>query len=129
MNPVSLLLGLALAGFIAGAAYALGALSGSGAVGAILVGTVTFGLGGPVPAVLLILFFVSSSGLSRLGGARKRAYAAAFSKGSRRDLGQVLANGGAAGMLSAMYGLTRDPAWLLALTGACLLYTSDAADE
>ncbi len=118
MSVTWLLLGAALALVIAAAAYRLGALSAGGAAGAVFVGTLTFGIGGLAPAVLLILFFVSSSGLSRLGKARKRSLAATFSKGSRRDLGQVFANGAAAAALSVVYGLGRDPIWMAGIVGA-----------
>ncbi|MEW6569096.1 MAG: DUF92 domain-containing protein [Chloroflexota bacterium] len=125
MSLGGLALGAALAGLIAVAAYALGALSTSGALGALGVGAVTFGLGGFTPAVLLVLFFVSSSGLSRLGKGRKRSVAAAFSKGSRRDLGQVLANGGVAAACSLLYGVTAQSVWLVALTGALAAANGD----
>jgi len=120
-----LLLGAALAVAIAAAAYRLGSLSASGAAGAILVGTLTFGIGGLAPAVLLILFFVSSSGLSRVGKGQKRSMAAAFSKGSRRDVGQVFANGALAAALSVGYGLTHDPLWLAGVAGALAAVNAD----
>ncbi len=114
-----------VAAAISAAALGLGALSPSGAVAAFAVGTVTFGLGGLTPAVLLVLFFVSSSALSRFGGRRKREVAAAFSKGHRRDLGQVLANGGIAALASALYGWTGDGAWLAAVVGALAAANAD----
>lgn len=114
-----------VAAAIAAAALALGALSPSGAVGAFGVGAVTFGLGGLTPAALLVLFFVSSSALSRLGGSRKREVAAAFSKGHRRDLGQVLANGSAAAGASVLYGLTSSELWLAAVVGALAAANAD----
>ncbi len=114
-----------VAAAIAAAALAVGALSPSGAVGAFGVGAVTFGLGGLTPAVLLVLFFVSSSALSRFGGSRKREVAAAFSKGHRRDLGQVLANGSAAAGASILYGLTGSELWLAAVVGALAAANAD----
>ena len=125
MSWTSLLLGALLAAAIAAAAYALGSLSASGALGAVLVGTLTFGVGGLIPAILLILFFVSSSALSRLGKARKRAVAAAFAKGSRRDLGQVLANGSIAAALSVAFGMTGQPLWLAGVVGALAAVNAD----
>jgi uncharacterized protein (TIGR00297 family) len=74
---------------------------------------------------LLILFFVSSSALSRFGGARKRAIAAAFAKGSRRDLGQVLANGGMAAGLAVLFGLTGKNLWLAGVMGALAAVNAD----
>ena len=83
---------------IAFAAYRARALNRSGALAAVLLGTIVFGLGGLAAAVLLVAFFVTSSGLSRLFGRRKRALDEKFSKGSQRDAAQVMANGGAAGL-------------------------------
>lgn len=125
MILVRLLAGAALGVVIAGAALALGSLTPGGAVAASLVGALTFGLGGLGPGVLLILFFVSSSALSHVGGARKRAVHAAFAKGSRRDQGQVLANGGLAAALAALYGLTGQAAWLAGLAGALAAVNAD----
>ncbi|MHB0989594.1 MAG: DUF92 domain-containing protein [Bellilinea sp.] len=96
---VQLAAGFGLAVLIAGAAYAARSLSASGAIAATLLGTAIFSLGGLPWAVLLVGFFVSSSLLSRLFKRRKSAVNEKFSKGSRRDAGQVLANGGLAGAL------------------------------
>ena len=106
-------------------AYAAGSLSRSGAGAAVVVGTLTFGVGGVLPAALLLLFFFSSSALSRVGGARKRSVAAAFSKGGRRDLGQVLANGALAALLSVGFGLTGGVLWLAGLAGALAAVNAD----
>jgi uncharacterized protein (TIGR00297 family) len=94
--------GLALSAAIGLAAYAAGSLTAGGVLGAVLTGTATFAFGGLAWGVLLILFFGTSSALSRLGGrdSRKQQAARAFAKGGRRDLGQALANGGIAGALA-----------------------------
>ncbi|MBL8056893.1 MAG: DUF92 domain-containing protein [Anaerolineales bacterium] len=101
LNLPQLILGLALAGLIAFLAYRRGSLSRSGALGAVLIGTLVFGLGGLPYGVLLVAFFVSSSALSHYKEARKAALAEKFSKGHQRDLAQTLANGGA-GALCAL---------------------------
>jgi uncharacterized protein (TIGR00297 family) len=120
-----LVLGTLLAAGIALVAYRLGSLSGSGAAAAVAVGILTFGIGGLVPAVLMILFFVSSTALSRYGGERKRLVAATFSKGGRRDAGQVVANGGIAAVLSVVYGSTGEPLWLAGIAGALAAANAD----
>ena len=117
--------GFTLAVVVAAGAYAAGSLSRSGALAAVAVGTLTFGIGGWLPGALLLLFFVSSSLLSRVGGARKRSVAAAFAKGGRRDHGQVLANGALAALLSVGYGLTGDSLWLAGLAGALAAVNAD----
>ncbi len=97
------LLGL-LAGIgIAYLAYRARTLNRSGAVSAAVLGAIIFGLGGLPWAVLLLAFFISSSVLSRAFSLRKRSVDEKYSKGSRRDAGQVLANGGVAGLLVMLY--------------------------
>jgi uncharacterized protein (TIGR00297 family) len=101
------------------------ALSKSGALAAVLVGGITFGFGGWLAAIMLIIFFVSSSVLSRVGGRRKGAVATEFAKGGQRDHGQVLANGGMAAFLAALYGLSGDEIWMVGLAGALSAVNSD----
>jgi len=91
-----LVLGFLLAVSIAYLAYRVHSLSRDGAVAAVFVGTITFGLGGLQWSILLLAFFISSSALSRLFKNRKRGFNEKFSKGSGRDAGQVLGNGGLA---------------------------------
>jgi uncharacterized protein (TIGR00297 family) len=120
-----IVLGLVLGIGVSAFAYLTGHLTVNGALMAALVGGLTFGVGGLIPAVLLILFFLSSSVLSRLGADRKRALAAKFAKGGRRDTGQVLANGGVPVILAVLYGLTGDILWLMGLMGALAASTAD----
>ena len=105
MSPeklIQLALGFVLAIIIAYVAYRARSLSRSGAFAAILVGTVIFGLGGWQWAILLLTFFVSSSGLSRAFKNRKRGLNEKFSKGSQRDAGQVFGNGGLATLFAGL---------------------------
>ena len=98
-----ILLGLGLAILVSLLAYRLHSLSLGGALAAAGLGTVVFGLGGLGWAALLLGFFISSSGLSRLFKRRKAKYEEKFSKGSQRDAGQVLANGGVAGLFVILH--------------------------
>lgn len=92
------LTGFLLASAAAWTAWKVRALSRSGALSAVLLGTVVFGFGGLRWAVLLLGFFISSSGLSFLFKRYKTSLDEKFSKGSVRDWAQVLANGGIAGI-------------------------------
>ncbi|HEY70556.1 MAG TPA: DUF92 domain-containing protein [Anaerolineae bacterium] len=125
MNPWQWLLGFGLGFIIAALAHAAGALSRSGMFAAILVGGITFGAGGLIPGVLLILFFVSSSVLSRLGRRRKHALHAKFAKGGRRDLGQVFANGLIAAGMALLFGIWENELWLVGLAGALAASNAD----
>lgn len=104
-------IGLVLAIVIAYAAYRAGALSVSGAAAATLLGTVVFGLGGLEWAILLVAFFASSSVLSRVAKRRKAEIEEKYSKGARRDAGQVLANGGVAGGFVLIHALFPVASW------------------
>lgn len=89
-------LGFLLASVVAYLAYRARSLNTSGTIAAIITGTVVFGLGGLQWAVLLLVFFVTSSALSRAFKTRKQGLDEKFSKGHARDAGQVFGNGGLA---------------------------------
>jgi uncharacterized protein (TIGR00297 family) len=93
---VQLLVGIAASAVVAGLALLRGALSLSGALAALLVGSAIWAGGGGVWFAALMAFFVTSTLLGRVGRARKEATKREFSKGDRRDAWQVLANGGVA---------------------------------
>jgi uncharacterized protein (TIGR00297 family) len=107
-------------------AYKLGALSASGAAAAAVVGGMVFGLGGIPWAVILLMFFISSSLLSRAYSRRKRMMKEKFAKGSQRDYGQVLANGGLAAVLALAYWFAMDQMWLwIAFVGCMAAVNAD----
>ena len=113
-----ILLAYLLAAIIGYLGYRARALSASGAVAAGLVGGTVFGFGGLGYAVLLVVFFASSSLLSffKADDPAKSKAAETFDKGGRRDAAQVIANGGAAA-LWALLGYLFPSAFL---TGAFL---------
>jgi uncharacterized protein (TIGR00297 family) len=122
---MQLLLGLLLSALVGLAAYWRGSLSKSGVAGAILTGTIIFGLGGWAWGTLLIVFFVSSSALSHYKEALKESLAEKFSKGHRRDLAQTLANGGAGALIVIANALWPNPAWWAAFVGALATVNAD----
>jgi uncharacterized protein (TIGR00297 family) len=125
MNGVQLLLGLILSAAMAGLGYWRRALTISGVVGAILVGTLIFGLGGLVWGLLLITFFVSSSWLSHYRRADKEELAVKFAKGSRRDFGQALANAGLGAILAIVYSTYPEPLLFAAFVGVMATVNAD----
>ena len=96
-------IGIAIALLIAVVSYYLRFLSGSGAVSTFLLGAVIFGTGKWEFSLPILLFFILSSLLSKLGKKWKQRFADTFQKGGRRDLGQVLANGGVAGIIVLLW--------------------------
>ncbi len=113
-------LGFGLALFIALLAYRLRTLNRSGALAAVLLGTVFFGLGGWGGAALLLGFFITSSALSRLFGKRKHGLNEKFSKGNQRDAAQVFANGGLAGACLVLFVLLPGADWAWAAAAGAL---------
>jgi uncharacterized protein (TIGR00297 family) len=123
-------IGLAASSVIAWQAWRRGSLSGSGAVGAVVVGTLVFAGGGPGWAMLLLAFYGTSTMLSRIGRRRKEALAGRLEKGGtavgpRRDLVQVLANGGVPAALALVHTLHPSALWPLAAAGALAAANAD----
>lgn len=118
--------GVAAAAAVAIAARRARALSRSGAVATALLGSVTFGLGGVAWAAPLLAFFVFSSLLSAISKRRaRRDFAEVFEKGGERDAGQVLANGGVAGVAVVLNFLHPDPLWYAAFVGSLSAAAAD----
>jgi uncharacterized protein (TIGR00297 family) len=123
---IQLTVGLSLGLLVGLLAYYLGVLSRTGAWAAVLTGGLIFGLGGFRWAVLLLAFFVSSSAWSRLFARRKAALEEKYAKGSRRDWGQVMANGGLGALLAVFSALLPAEAWpWLAFSGAMAAVNAD----
>jgi uncharacterized protein (TIGR00297 family) len=102
---MQILYGFILAIVVAYLAYRAHSLSPSGAFAATLVGTIIFGIGGWQWAILLLTFFITSSGLSRAFKKRKQGLSEKFSKGNERDAGQVFGNGGLATLFAALHAV------------------------
>ena len=117
---MQILFGFGLAILIALVAYRAHSLSRSGALAAVVVGGVIFGMGGWQWAVLLLTFFISSSALTRAFKKRKAGLDEKFSKGGQRDAGQVFGNGGLATLFAGLHFFLPDAPWLWVAFAACL---------
>jgi uncharacterized protein (TIGR00297 family) len=118
-------IGAAVAIAIALAAHRARALSASGAVAAVVVGTMS-SAAGLSWAAMVIAFFVASTLLGRIrADIRARRIGAIVAKGGARDAGQVLANGGVFAAAAVGQLLHPSISWL-ALGGGAL--ASAAAD-
>jgi uncharacterized protein (TIGR00297 family) len=123
---MQLFIGFFLGILIAGLAWRARALSTGGAVAAALTGGLIFGLGGLAWAFLLLAFFISSSALSAAFKGRKTVLGEKFAKGSRRDMAQVLANGGLGTLLVAAHWLFPGESWpWFAYAGAMAAVNAD----
>ena len=92
-------------GIVLGACIAIGSyfarfLNLKGSFATFLLASVIFGAGGWQWTLPILVFFVSSSLLSKTGKLRKRQFDSVFEKSDVRDHGQVLANGGIGGLLA-----------------------------
>lgn len=122
---ISLLLGFAFSVIVTALAYRRGSLSQSGAAGALIVGTLIFGLGGWVWGVVLGVFFISSSLLSHFKEREKASVAEKFEKGHRRDLGQVFANGGLGAFIAVLSAIAPADYWFFLFIGVMATVTAD----
>ncbi|MBC5816181.1 MAG: DUF92 domain-containing protein [Candidatus Eremiobacteraeota bacterium] len=108
---------------IALAAWRAKVLTGTGALAAVIIGTLVYGSGGWPNAAVLFAFFISSVILSRIGRARKKNLVDAGKLGAR-DGEQVLANGLVAAVC-AMFALGGNPLWQIGFVAAFATATSD----
>ncbi|HNW15007.1 MAG TPA: DUF92 domain-containing protein [Anaerolineaceae bacterium] len=102
LSPIQLIFGVLLAALVVYAAYRARSLDRSGALAAFLLGVVVFGIGGFCWALVLLTFFITSSGLSHLFRVKKQKVEEQAVKGGRRDAWQVGANGGVAGLAALL---------------------------
>jgi uncharacterized protein (TIGR00297 family) len=121
-----LLIGFIIALGISIISFKVGFLSISGSIGACLLGTVVFGLGGFSWALVLMGFFIPSSILSKLFKNKKKKLDEKFSKGSKRDIWQVWANGGVAGLFVIAHAFFPSQIWpWLAFCGSIAAVNAD----
>lgn len=112
--------GFAAASGVMSLAWRRGSLTGPAAVAGTLTGGGLVGAGGWWTGGLLVLFFLTSDGLTRLpdrGGLAARS--------DRRNAHQVFANGGAALGAAALFALTGRTAWLGGAAGALASANAD----
>jgi len=123
---LQIVIGFSLAAIVAILAWRMGSLSTSGAWGALLTGGLIFGMGGLPWAILLLAFFISSSALSKAYKKRKASLAEKYSKGDRRDWGQVMANGALGASLAVVFFIFPQQAWVwLGFAGAMAAVNAD----
>lgn len=100
---------VALNGLAAIVSVRRSAVTAGGGVAGFTVGAAVYAAGGPWLWSLLMIFFVSGTAISRVGGRRKAALQQSHEKGRRRDAVQVFANGGVAMVAALAYGATGEP--------------------
>lgn len=121
----SLFAGIFFAALISLLSYKLKMLTLSGSVASLLLGATIFSLGQLKWSIPLLSFFILSSILSKLGKMKKKDFNEIFEKSSRRDAGQVLANGGVAGILAAVNLFIEGDMIYLAFIGSLAVVCAD----
>jgi uncharacterized protein (TIGR00297 family) len=110
---------------VAWAAWARKSLSSSGAAAAVLVGTILYAWGGLPWYGTLLVFFLTSTVLTKWKHKRKAAVESGYAKSGRRDAGQVLANGGLGTLLCIGHVLWPHPLWWSAFVGVMATVNAD----
>ena len=73
----------------------------------------------------MLVFFVSSNLISRIGKVRRRRIESTFEKSSRRDALQVISNGGVAGVITLLWLFTHHESLYIGYLGAVAAATAD----
>ena len=126
-NPMNMQLsiGIGLAILFALSSYRAHFLTANGSLCAFLLGVIIFGIGGWKWTVPILTFFLTSSLLSMIGKKEKATFRLIFEKGSRRDMGQVIANGSVAGCIILFNTYFPDPTWYALYLGSLAAVNSD----
>jgi uncharacterized protein (TIGR00297 family) len=118
-------LGMAMAVVVALLSYRAKFLSASGAMATFLLGVMVFGIGRWTFTVPMLVFFILSSLLSKMGGERKKKLSGMIEKGGARDAWQVIANGGLGGLLLICWYIHPHPVWFLLFAASLAAATAD----
>lgn len=120
-----LLVGAISAVAIAVFSFRMRFLTAGGALCQAALGFVLLGVGGWQWTIPILIFFLSSSILSRIHRHQRSRIESSFSKTSTRDAVQVLANGGVAGLCVLGNYLVPDAGWYVAYAGSTATVTAD----
>lgn len=118
-------IGLACSSLIAGAAWRKQSLSVSGAFAAVVVGTLLYTLGGLPWYGTLMVFFLTSTLLTKWKHKRKAVVESHYAKSGRRDAGQVAANGGLGTILCVGNSIWPHSLWWSAFIGIMAAVNAD----
>jgi uncharacterized protein (TIGR00297 family) len=118
-------LGVLMSGLVAIVAYRTRALDLSGAFAAVLLGAVIFGIGGWRWTLPILVFFVSSTVIGRVGHEKRTDLGEVTAKEGARDVYQSMANGGLAMAIIILSYFYRDHRWYYVFLGSLAAVTAD----
>jgi uncharacterized protein (TIGR00297 family) len=116
-------------GIFAGLAYALGMVSRGGALGGFAVGVVIYACLGPQGFMILALFVIVGSALTRLGYRSKQQRGIAQSHGGRRGAKNALSNCGVALLCALLAALIPSEAFAAAFVASLGAAFADTAES
>lgn len=122
---IQLTIGLFLAAGVVVLSYRARFLNLSGAVMTFLLAVTVFGMGGWRFSLPILAFFILSSLLSKFGKEQKKKLAQTFQKSSCRDMWQVIANGGVAGILVLFWNFNQNDLFFFLYLGSLAAVTAD----
>lgn len=119
------LIGAVGALIVASSAYRKQSLTASGAAAAVLMGTIYYGAGNLFWFGTLLLFFITSTALSKYRQSSKHELEKSYAKTGNRDAGQVFANGGIGMVLCLLHFINPHEAWIFLFIGVMATVTAD----
>jgi len=122
---VLLTTGAVLALLIAYSSYKVKTLSKSGGMATFVLAFIIFGLGGYKWTIPILMFFALSSALSKIAKTQKEQCTLMFEKSDTRDIYQVLANGGIAGIIILLNLYFPSVLWFYLYIGTLAAVNSD----
>ncbi|MBC7087977.1 MAG: DUF92 domain-containing protein [Tissierellales bacterium] len=125
MKILDILIGIILSLIIVYPAFKKNSLSISGAISAIILGTVIYSFGSIYHFLILITFFISSSLLTKYKENVKSKYEIINQKSGKRDFTQVLANGAMGFIFVILEYIYNSPVFFLAFCVSFAISTSD----
>ncbi len=120
-----LTLGVLMSLGVAAAGYRSRSLDLSGALASFILGTVIFGVGGWRWTIPILVFFVSSTLVGRLGRDRRTGIDLVVAKGGARDVYQSMANGGLAMCIILLWYFFQDARLYYVFLGTLAAVTAD----
>ncbi len=126
-NPdeqIQLLVALILAAAVGLLAFSFQLLTLDGAHAAVVVGTITFGIGGATAAIILFVFFLTGTWLSKVNYHWNKRNEGDIESGRRTGL-QVWANGFWFSIALIIYFVTKQPAWYVVGIAALAVGNAD----
>ncbi|WP_167792060.1 DUF92 domain-containing protein [Soehngenia longivitae] len=125
MIIINIVIGIILSLVIVYPAYKKDSLTISGAVTAVILGSIIYSFGSIYHFIILVSFFISSSVLTKFKEKSKEAFEKVNDKTGKRDYTQVLANGVIGAIFVLLEYVNKSPEFFLAFSVSFAVSTAD----